>query len=213
MVIFWDFNGTILDDLQLSFDLLNVALEEEGFPPVTLKRYKEIFTFPIKDYYRAAGFDFVNTSFEELAIRFIERYQPASLKLNLHEGLVDTVLLMRQKGHKNIVLSASRTPNLIEQLKHFKIDHLFDDILGIDDIYAKSKVDIAKSYVLKHQIKPSEMIIIGDTLHDAEVANSLNCDIIIYTGGHQAKHRFGSLKTIDHFEQIERIIDQYGEKE
>ncbi len=213
MTIFWDFNGTILDDLQLSFDLLNTALIEEGFPPITLKRYKEIFTFPIKDYYRAAGFDFVKTSYEDLAVRFIQRYQPASLKLNLHEGLVDAVKLMRKKGHQNIVLSASRTPNLIEQLKHYQINQLFDDILGIDDIYATSKVDIAKKYVEKHRLSPENIVIIGDTLHDAEVASSLNCDIIIYTGGHQAKHRFGSLKTVDHFNKIERIIDQYGKKE
>jgi len=210
MTIFWDFNGTILDDLILSFDLLNQALKEEGFPPVTLETYKEIFTFPIKDYYKAAGFDFKKSSYEELAVRFIQRYQPASLNLNLHEGLVETVVSLKNKGHNNVVLSASRKENLIEQLKHYKIDHLFDDILGIEDIYATSKVDIAKSYVQKHQLTPKELLVIGDTLHDAEVANELGCGVIIYTKGHQAKHRFGDLKTIDHLNQLERIIDYYG---
>ena len=130
--------------------------------------------------------------------------------MNLHEGLVETVVSLKNKGHNNVVLSASRKENLIEQLKHYKIDHLFDDILGIEDIYATSKVDIAKSYVQKHQLTPKELLVIGDTLHDAEVANELGCGVIIYTKGHQAKHRFGDLKTIDHFNQLERIIDYYG---
>ena len=56
--VFFDFNGTIIDDLKLCYDLLNEFLEEQGKEKVTLERYKDIFRFPIKEYYRLAGIDF-----------------------------------------------------------------------------------------------------------------------------------------------------------
>src|SRR5690606_38361861 len=209
MTIFLDFNGTILDDLELSFDLLNEMLQEQGHQPITLERYLDIFTFPIVEYYKLAGFNFESYTFEELAVRFIQRYQPASLNCKFHEGLIEAVEDLKAKGHKVVVLSASKYENLIEQLSHFNIKSIFDDILGIEDIYAQSKVQVAKRYVEKHSLNPKEIVMVGDTLHDHEVAESLGCHMIIYTKGHQAKHRFGNLKTIDHFKDLEKEIEMY----
>ena len=41
--IIWDFNGTILDDLDLCLDLLNGMLAKQQKPMVTKKDYLEIF--------------------------------------------------------------------------------------------------------------------------------------------------------------------------
>src|SRR5690606_30059512 len=149
--------GTILDDLDLSFNLLNEMLQEQGHNPITLERYLDIFTFPIIEYYKLAGFTFEGYTFEELAKTFIARYQPASMKLKLHEGLVETVQNLKSKGHRVIVLSASKYDNLVEQLSHFNIKDLFDDILGIEDIYAQSKINLAERYVNKHKLNKNDI--------------------------------------------------------
>lgn len=212
MTIFFDFNGTILDDLELTFNILNEMLIDEGHQPITLSRYLDIFDFPIKDYYIKAGFDFNKTSFEELAIKFINKYQPRSMSLKLHEGLIRTVLELKSEGHHVVVLSASKYDNLMEQMKNYQIDHLFDDILGINDIYAKSKVEIAKKYVQDHGIESEDIIMVGDTLHDSEVATALNGKMIYYSKGHQAKHRFNDSIIIDHFDELKKEISKNGRK-
>ena len=56
--IFWDFNGTILDDRKLCWQLLNKLLKEEGQKEITYGRYFEVFGFPIKEYYKKAGLTF-----------------------------------------------------------------------------------------------------------------------------------------------------------
>ena len=55
--ILWDWNGTIVDDLNINFKIINQLLKERNLPTITLQRYKEIFTFPIIEFYRSAGFD------------------------------------------------------------------------------------------------------------------------------------------------------------
>ncbi len=57
--LIWDWNGTLLDDVTLCNDCLNQLLEAHGYPQrYDRAGYRELFGFPIEDYYRCAGFDF-----------------------------------------------------------------------------------------------------------------------------------------------------------
>jgi phosphoglycolate phosphatase len=199
--IFWDFNGTILDDANLCYEILNEMLIEENRPTVTFEDYLNIFTFPVEKYY-AKVYDLTKSNFIDLAHRFINKYQPRSLNIKLHDNVVEVITYFKNKGITNILLSASETKNLNEQLTHFKIKDLFTDVLGTDNIYAKSKVLVAKDYIIKNQINPKDVLLIGDTLHDAEVALELNFDIILYTKGHQHKNRLKNYKNIEDFNQL-----------
>lgn len=199
--IFWDFNGTVLDDARLCYDILIEMLNEEERPLVSFEEYLMIFTFPVKTYY-AQVYDLEKTPFVVLAHRFIERYQPRSLNLQLHEHVVETIKHFEKNGITNVLLSASETQNLHEQLKHFGIDQLFAHVLGTSNIYATSKIDVGKAFINQHQIDPKEIVMIGDTLHDAEVAHALGCDIILYTGGHQHPKRLTNYKNINDFREL-----------
>ncbi|HAX02761.1 MAG: hypothetical protein A2Y45_04770 [Tenericutes bacterium GWC2_34_14] len=199
--IFWDFNGTILDDAKLCYDILIEMLKEEERPLVTFEEYLMIFTFPVEAYYDKV-YDLKKTSFKVLAHRFIERYQPRSLELSLHEGVIETIHQCKLKGYQNVLLSASEEKNLHEQLKHYGIDHLFDHILGTSNVYATSKVMVAKRFIEQHHLNPNEMIMIGDTLHDAEVAKEIGARIILFTKGHQHPSRFENHEMIDQIQEI-----------
>ncbi len=203
--IFWDFNGTVLDDAYLCYEILNEMLIEEERPTVTFEEYLMIFDFPVETYY-AKVYDLKKTSFTVLAHRFIERYQPRSLNLGLHEGVIEAIKHYKNKGYINIMLSASEINNLHRQLKHFKIEHLFKGILGTSDVYAKSKVDVAKDFINENGINPKEVTMIGDTLHDVEVANELGCNIILYTKGHQHPDRLKAFQTINDIKELYQIL-------
>ncbi|MBU1141790.1 MAG: HAD-IA family hydrolase [Firmicutes bacterium] len=199
--IFWDFNGTVLDDAYLCYEILNEMLIEEERPTVTFDEYLMIFDFPVEAYY-AKVYDLEKTSFKVLAHRFIERYQPRSLNLKLHDGVIEAIKHYESQGIINIMLSASEIHNLHRQLAHFKIEHLFHHILGTSDVYAKSKVDVAKAFIDEYNIDPKDVMMIGDTLHDIEVANELGCDIILYTKGHQHHTRLSNFKIISKFSEL-----------
>lgn len=185
--IFFDFNGTIIDDLDLCFNILNQMLDESGKEQITIERYKDIFTFPIIEYYKKAGMTFENKSFEDYSHEFIAAYQEASLDCPLHEGIKDVFEKFHKLGYNLVCLSASQIDNLKEQLVHFKIDKYFDAILGISDVYAKSKVEIGLKYMKEKNIDPSSAIMIGDTLHDYEVSTKMGISCVLYDKGHQSR--------------------------
>ena len=66
--LMWDFNGTIFDDADAGIDAVNKMLKERGLEPIpSRERYKQIFNFPIEEYYGSLGFDFEREPYEVLA--------------------------------------------------------------------------------------------------------------------------------------------------
>ena len=50
-MIFWDWNGTLMDDVDFTHSCLNWMLETHGYPQrYDLAAYRELFGFPIEDY-------------------------------------------------------------------------------------------------------------------------------------------------------------------
>ena len=184
--VFFDFNGTIINDLVLCYDLLNEFLEEQGKEKITLDRYKDIFRFPIKEYYRLAGIDFDIESYESLSIKFIKKYQPASLKCGLYDAVIPTLKKLNEMNIKCYIISASEKNNLIEQCESYDIVKYFVYILGIENIHAKSKVDIAVNYINDKKLNKDEVLFIGDTLHDKEVADAMGVKSCLVSCGHQS---------------------------
>lgn len=184
--IFLDFNGTIIDDVDLCLDLLNDILRKQNKESVTKKRYKDIFTFPVKKYYELAGVDFTIESFESLADKFIAEYQPLSMKCGLFPKSVEAFQKLRNKGYHLVILSASEKNNLLEQCENYRITPYFDAILGIDNVHAASKVGIAIKYMEEQGIEGDDILFIGDTLHDLEVAKAMGAKCMLVSCGHQS---------------------------
>ena len=65
--IIWDFNGTLLNDAQLSVDLDNDVFDQIGVPRITLADYRNNMTMPVRDFYPRVGVDYARHSYEEIA--------------------------------------------------------------------------------------------------------------------------------------------------
>ena len=51
--IVWDWNGTLLNDVNLCFECINRLLVSKNLDPlIDLAAYRDIFEFPIQNYYQ-----------------------------------------------------------------------------------------------------------------------------------------------------------------
>ena len=187
--IIWDWNGTLLNDADYCVECMNIVLANHNLPGITLEIYKDKFTFPVKDYYAAIGFDFSKVNFEEPAMEFIHHYYSGIDKVSLHHGVSHTLQFFREKGIQQFSLSAMEHQKLISSLGSKGIIKYFEGIKGIDDHYANGKVEMGKQLINEYKIEPESTIMVGDTVHDFEVAKELGIDCVLITGGHQSKER------------------------
>ncbi|MCB9248388.1 MAG: HAD family hydrolase [Ignavibacteriales bacterium] len=183
--IIWDWNGTVLNDLDLCVDVANNLFSKKNVPTLTVEKYKSIFTLPVKNYYIAAGFDFEKESFEVVGKEWMDEYEERKYECQLHEGLIDVLEKIKFLEIEQSLLSAYKQDNLREMADKFNLTKYFSNIVGLDNIYAASKVELVKELMKTIGNGHGEALMIGDTTHDFEVANEIGADCILVAGGHQ----------------------------
>ena len=184
--IIFDFNGTIISDVEVCRKCINILVDKYlDREPIDLDEYKHIFTFPVKDYYEKAGFDFEIFDWHYISNEFMDEYNKRHDEYDIFEGAIDVLKRSHELGNKNILLSASEINNLKTQLKELNIEEYFDEVLGIENIYASSKLHVAEKFM--EDKNSNDCLFIGDTLHDLEIAKALGVECILVSSGHQAR--------------------------
>jgi phosphoglycolate phosphatase len=97
---------------------------------------------------------------------------------------------------KQFVLSAMHQNMLEKTLKHNGIFHFFEGVAGLGDHFAVSKVDRGLQLISQFKIEKENAFIIGDTIHDFEVAQELGIRCILVADGHQSEERLQSTGTL-----------------
>lgn len=188
--IVWDWNGTLFDDVSLCVEVCGRLLQSHGCKPLSgLEEYRQIFGFPVEQFYLRMGLDFSKAPFSVLAEEYMADYQPKSDDCPLQKGAEETLRSLWEDGYEQVLLSASRIDHLNRQLSRHAVREVFSEVLGITDIYAKSKLCLAQDWLEQGKSGAGRILFVGDTLHDAEIARTLGCSCILLDRGHQSRER------------------------
>lgn len=194
--IIWDWNGTLLDDLDFCVSTINVLLKKRNLPLLSHNSYKEVFSFPVKNYYEAIGFNFDQEDFSIPAKEFIDLYDSNVKNCRLHQSAVEVLTHFQKAGIKQFVLSAMKQNMLEQTLKQQNIFHFFEGVAGLNNHYAVSKIERGEQLINEFNIKKESAWMIGDTIHDFEVAEKLGLNCILIADGHQSEERLKSTNAI-----------------
>ncbi len=190
--LIWDFNGTVLNDVEIGVESANALLARCGLPLIpSISYYRSVFGFPIREYYARLGVDFEKTSFEELAPIWVNEYLSRADRAGLNEGVLQTVEAVRSLGLCQILLSATEIGMLKGQLDLLGIEKCFDGVFGLDNIHAVSKEKLALLWC--EQNPAARPLFVGDTDHDYAVAKATGNDCVLFSGGHQSKEHLLTL--------------------
>ncbi len=188
----WDFNGTILDDVETGIRAVNYLLAERGLKTLrSREEYRKVFGFPVRAYYERLGFDFDREPYEVVAPLWVEQYLRYVPEATMFADVPETLAFFRSRGIRQIVLSATEKHMLLGQLTSLGLQSCFDEILGLDNIHATSKLSLAEKWREQH---PSARVLwLGDTDHDCMVGKAIGAECMLITRGHQAPERLKDL--------------------
>lgn len=192
-LLIWDWNGTILDDAGVCRQIADIMLGERGIPALPdMDAYRAVFGFPIKSYYEKMGYRFgpEDEPYEHVADEFIVLYDRLYRTAALRPGIVDFLDRRKGEGYRQVLLSATRRDQLLEQVAAFgDVGDRFEQKLGLTDHYAFSKAALAKAFIEGQGIPRERTLFIGDTDHDFEVSSAIGCPCVLLEGGHQSRER------------------------
>ena len=205
--IVWDFNGTILDDVEIGIESVNTLLRRRGIKELeSVDAYRKVFCFPIIKYYEKIGFDFSAEDFSVVAVEWVDEYMSRVNRAMPHEGVVELIKKLKANGVKNILVSATEENMLKKQISMLGISEMFERVYGLDNIHAVNKTAIAKKW--RESAPTAKVLFVGDTDHDFETAKAINAECVLFSGGHQSSDTlelFGC-RVVDSFSKLDELL-------
>lgn len=174
--ILFDLDGTLIDTMEGFADLAAELIERDfGVDRVTARRkYITTSGIPFKHQLEVMfPEDFRNFDVQK---EFEERKQDVFFNTIPDNDTIDAVRRLKEMGIK-VIVSSNNYHDFV--LKYFKKNSSlsFDMILGYKDGFAKGK-DHILHVIEAFDISKKDMIFVGDSLHDGEVADELGIPFI-----------------------------------
>ena len=192
--ILWDWNGTLLDDTQAALDTLNIMLGRRGVKPIALKFFRDHFAFPCRPFYDTIGMHVEDAEWDALAKEYHDIYAEQPKELN--RETMAALERVKRSGAKQSIISALRQDLLDEVTARMGVAPYMECIYGVDNLDGASKLDRAIE-LLTHLVGTAEegdrmlsnVVLIGDALHDKEVADALGVKCVLCGQGSHAAWR------------------------
>lgn len=188
--VLWDWNGTLLDDLELNLFVENELLRRRGlYERADRDYYLAHFGFPIIDFYEALGFDFSKENYADVADEYAALYASKLHESALFGDALPVLAALAEDGVRQAVISATEHDLLQRQVAAFGLAGRFDDVLGSENNLGRSKVAVAHDWLQNRQADPRRTLFVGDTTHDFETARAIGCDCVLVCRGHNSRAR------------------------
>lgn len=174
----------------------NVCFELLGQKPITHKRNRETFTFPIIHFYVKNGCatDDILANTDAVNLTFQKRYNELSATCRTRTGARDLLSWLNAKGVTCIVLSNHIRPSIESHMHRLKLEGFFQHVSSSTDdgqgiIHKTSKLERLSAYMVKRGFAPEDAFIVGDSLEEPEIGRHLGLKTISITQGNVSEER------------------------
>lgn len=183
-------------------------LARRKMPPIDIVRYRECISVPIRGFYEKV-FDLEKEDYSGILREYNEGYLYHLKDCGLSEGAEELLGLFEKTGTKQIIVSSSNNEQLTVNVKKYGIREKFDAVLGAADYMATSKIERAVAYLDKEKAEKSAVLVIGDLIHDKEMADEIGADCILLSSGHEHRERLFSadVKIIDSLTVLKTLLN------
>jgi phosphoglycolate phosphatase len=187
--IFWDWNGTLMNDAPVLWRSFNDLATSRGGRATTFESYRQIYRHPVKEMYEQVGVDFTRHHFEEMATEWHGLYHRLLDGVELHHDAVHALNTFKKRGSRQVVVSALPHDFLEKIVDRYEVRNFFEHISGIPDELAHSKVETAIAMARRLSAQGRDITVIGDSSHDAEVAKELSANCVLVARGAESRER------------------------
>lgn len=216
-LVAFDWNGTIISDARAAHSANSKTLEKLGYQPITFLQYQQHFQIPIRNFWISLGYkpDFFDKHAALFQKVFLEVYERLENKLRTRSGLRESLSWLRKSGVDAIVFSNHPEKHIDRQLKRFGLTQYFSTILGRPSLnshmHARNKGEQLRLYSQRLKLKPTQVMTVGDTDEEIDIANQYGFLSVALTGGHQTTTRLRQSRPdylIHNLKELKNIISK-----
>jgi phosphoglycolate phosphatase len=184
-IVLFDLDGTITDSSEGIVNSIKYALSRLGFPEEPTEKIKQFIGPPLQQTFKI---NYGISDYQNAVAIYREYYAEKGIYENrLYDGIVAVLDQLKNEGH--IIGLATGKPTYYSHiiLKHFKIDHYFNAVVGSNmDGTRGEKPEIIRDVLaeLNYDKELHEVVMIGDRKHDVHGAHHHQIKCIGVTYGY-----------------------------
>jgi phosphoglycolate phosphatase len=178
-VIIFDFDGTIADTVDALVNIANRLAVEFNYIQITPEELAILRNFTSREIIKYAGISIFK-------IPFLVKKVKSELKNKIHElkpidGIQEALIELKNQGQRLGIITSNSQENVTEFLKINNLDNLFEFIYSGVTIFGKTT--IINNALRQKQLKPQEVIYVGDETRDIEASKKANIKVVAVTWG------------------------------
>lgn len=182
--IVWDWNGTLLHDVDVVVRTMNETLATLGFLPVTVDAYRAAYCRPIRTFYgRLVGRELTDDEWVRLDEEFHDLYHVRARECVLTAGAVQVLDGWRAHGGSQSLLSMYHHEQLLALVGEHGIAAYFDRVDGSRGAAGDRKAEHLVRHLDQLALDPGDVMLIGDSVDDAVAARHVGAGCVLYAGG------------------------------
>ena len=182
-LILFDFDGVIVDSLELYEKSINCCLKELGIPPLKGRQdFLSIFDENFYEGIRRKGIDvdaFMRISWTIAPSLPYEQVKPAAGILPVIEELA--------RRHRLVIVSSNSTPVIRRMLSLHGLGEHFLDVLGLE--FTLGKIEKIRHAMVRYETGPDCTYYVGDTAGDIREAKEAGVRTVAVTWGWHTREK------------------------
>ena len=184
-IVLFDLDGTITDSSEGIVNSIKYALSRLGFPEEPTEKIKQFIGPPLQQTFKI---NYGISDYQNAVTIYREYYAEKGIYENrLYEGIVAVLDQLKNEGYTIGLATGKPTYYSHIILKHFKIDHYFNAVVGSNMNGTRGeKPEIIRDVLaeLNYDKELHEVVMIGDRKHDVHGAHHHQIKCIGVTYGY-----------------------------
>lgn len=182
--IVWDWNGTLLDDLDVVVEAVSRSVERYGHGPIDADVYRDHFTRPVRSFYDSLfGRSVDDMEWTDLNKTFHDNYHGDVDGAALGHDTVAALDLVSNHGWTQSLLSMSTHDELVRLVSHHRLSGYFLLVSGLPTATGDLKASYLRQHLDRMGVTTQSAVVIGDTPDDHHAAAEVGVRSVAYDGG------------------------------
>jgi len=182
--VVWDWNGTLLDDLDQVIAAVNATLRELGESPISVATYGAHYQRPVRRFYESLfGRAVHDDEWRLIDELFHDAYRSQLPNVALAPDATEALEAVDAAGHTQSLLSMLSHDDLVNMTSMFGVDRFMRRVDGLRGVRGVPKQASLESHIEALGLSKLEVVIIGDALDDIAAARAAGTRCVMYDRG------------------------------
>lgn len=182
-VILFDFDGTLADTFDAIVRITNDLAGEFGYKPTTLEDIAILRNLSSREIVKKSGVSIFKIPF--ILKRVKNRLHNNIQQINSISGIRETLWELKNNGRILGILTSNSEDNVSFFLKKHNMQEFFSFIYSESTLFSKHRV--IRKFLNQNNLKPEEVIYVGDETRDVEACKKISIKVIAVSWGFNSR--------------------------